>query len=296
MQELSFPGAPLDFGNFTIASVRGVGSLGTDTITSHDIRGGGTPMFVQWNSYGNVMLYGYIDAASVQYKIARYRFSTPWDLSTMIGANGIIRAGTNGSSPHSTVFGTSTTGGGISDMQMNPDGNIIVMYNNNTASIGQWWRFDIPNGNVQTLTYGGNTKTFGTDGKVQLLTAGYAPAHEAISIPTNINRGITVSSDGKVWVLNCAAGYMYKWTSTTPWDFNTANVSNNMVGQGKFSVPISLDSTPYGLRVQDNGSNLYVTGTANNILIHYRLTTPYDVNTAVFVQTVSCLPQTLVVD
>lgn len=290
IQEFNF-NSPLDFGNYTHGNARPWGTLGTDGPTTSDIRNANTPTFIQWNNDGNVMIFAFLVSA-VDLRMQRFTFSTPWDMSSMIGANARIRSALPGVSPHFTVFGTGTTGGATTGGRINPDGNIWVMYSGNTASINQWWRFDFTGGNVETMTFTGNTRTFGTAGKTQLAVNGLAGAHEGIFVTTNINNGTQVSNDGTVWVVHGSAGYLYKWTSTTAWDFNTANVSNSLQGVGLFSIPVGLDNNPQGMRVEGNGGNLYVLGTANNIIIHYRLTNAYEINSAIFVQTVTTLPQT----
>lgn len=294
IQELSFPGNALDFSNYTISGTKAPNDLGTDGLLAYNFRSTlATPKTIQWNRTGNIMLFVFNNGDNADYlNVQKFKFATPYSLSSMIGNSKVV-SGTTGASPNFTVFGTASAGGTVAQGRLNPEGNIYVQYNINVNNSSQWWRFDFSNDDVSTMTYVGNVNM---SNKVQQAVTGYQGTHFNTVILNNQNEGATVSDDGKTWYVQGSAGHGYKWTSTTAWDFNTANVTNTSVNVGVFNIPLTLDTGPNSIRVQDNGTNVYITCTTNNIVAHYLMTTPYDINTCVFIQTVSNLPQTGVRD
>jgi sugar lactone lactonase YvrE len=71
-----------------------------------------------------------------------------------------------------------------------------------------------------------------------------------------------------------------EYSLSVPWEAGTATYSSNV-------QVVIKDNTPTGISFSNNGSSLYVVGSANDSVHQYTLSTPWDVSTATFLQTKS---------
>jgi sugar lactone lactonase YvrE len=97
---------------------------------------------------------------------------------------------------------------------------------------------------------------------------------------------------------------------TIPWDIRTANANFNniimengdiLVAQDGFNIVLedskffafgSQDATMNSITFSQNGARMFVTGTTNDKLFSYNLSTPWDVRTANYVSQLDLTPGT----
>ena len=88
-------------------------------------------------------------------------------------------------------------------------------------------------------------------------------------------RGFTFSSDGtKMYVVGNTTDKVWQYTLSTAWDLSTTSYASK-----SFSVA-SEDGTPLGVAFNNNGTKMYISGSANDSFYQYTLSTAYDVSTA----------------
>jgi len=90
--------------------------------------------------------------------------------------------------------------------------------------------------------------------------------------------GLFFKSDGtKMFVLGRAGDDVNEYTLSTAWDVSTASYSQN------FAVS-TQDTSPTGIFFKSDGTEMYVTGSQNDSVYQYNLTTGWDVSTASYDQ------------
>lgn len=89
----------------------------------------------------------------------------------------------------------------------------------------------------------------------------------------------------KMYVLGDVGRDVNEYTLSTPWDVTTATFVA-VVAQG---TPLEAD--PTGLFFKSDGLSLYITGSGNDYVSQYTLTTAWDVTTATFLQRYSVTAQ-----
>ena len=82
-------------------------------------------------------------------------------------------------------------------------------------------------------------------------------------------------SGTKMYVMGGTNDTVYQYTLSTAWDVSTATYANKSL-----SVT-TLEATPAGLFLKDDGTKIYVTGITNDIIISYTLSTAWDVSTGI---------------
>ena len=118
-------------------------------------------------------------------------------------------------------------------------------------------------------------------------TASYSGISSSISARETTPVDLTFSDDGtKVYVVgNTAAGagvtagaeYVHQFNLGTAWNVGTAGYSTS------FYVTNQTGLQPTGLYIRPNGTTMYVIGSTNDIIFQYTLATPWEVNTASYV-------------
>jgi hypothetical protein len=92
---------------------------------------------------------------------------------------------------------------------------------------------------------------------------------------------IAFKPDGSVmYVLGSSdsAVYSYNITPGSEWDVTAATYNN--------SFSITEDNLPTGMTFNGDGTRMYISGSTNDVVIDYKLNTPYDVSSAVFVESI----------
>jgi DNA-binding beta-propeller fold protein YncE len=96
--------------------------------------------------------------------------------------------------------------------------------------------------------------------------------------------GLTFKDDGtKMYVCGASGDDVNEYSLFTAWDISTASYVQ------AFSVQ-AQDTSPSGVFFKDDGTKMYITGTTNDILLEYSLSTAWDVSTASYVQTNTLIP------
>jgi DNA-binding beta-propeller fold protein YncE len=87
--------------------------------------------------------------------------------------------------------------------------------------------------------------------------------------------GIAFNNDGsKLYMLGRDNDSVFQYTLSTPFDLSTASYDNV-----SFSVA-AQDTRPYGIAFNNDGSKMYMVGTASDSVHRYTLSTPDDLSTA----------------
>ena len=100
--------------------------------------------------------------------------------------------------------------------------------------------------------------------------------------------GLTFKPDGtKMYIVGTAGDDINEYSLSTAWDVTTATFVQN------FSVS-AQDTAPRSPVFKPDGTKLFITGTTNDSVYEYSLSTPWDVSTLSYVQSFSVASQSLV--
>lgn len=112
-----------------------------------------------------------------------------------------------------------------------------------------------------------------------LSTASYASISKDVNPPQTSIYGVDFKPDGtKMYVAGSTPGnpFVAQYTLSNPWVVSSA--SNDFV----YRTTTTEDSSPVGIRFDDVGSKMFISGTANNKVFQYTLSTPWDLSTALY--------------
>lgn len=110
-----------------------------------------------------------------------------------------------------------------------------------------------------------------------ISTAAYDGLSLSVSSQDATPRGITFKSDGlELYMIGSSTDTVYQYTLSEAWDITTANYQGLSFALGK------QDTEPRGVKFNHDGSTMYVIGQTNDSIHQYRLVTPWDVSSAVF--------------
>ena len=228
--------------------------------------------------------------------VYQYSMSTAWDIST--------------ASYESKSFSSSSQEGTPQGLAINADGtsfyvcgqtksiyqyNLSTAYDASTASYasksfsvgsqitsGTVWSIDF--NDTGTILYaissGGTIYQYTLSTAFDIATASYASKSFDTTSQTVETTGIAVTADGTgVYVLNYPNDTVYKYTLSTPFDIATASYSNISF------TTTSQDTFPYGVGVKTDDSQVYVTGSTNDSVFQYSVSTSLTIGQTYFVQT-----------
>ena len=100
--------------------------------------------------------------------------------------------------------------------------------------------------------------------------------------------GLAFKPDGtKMYVCGTSGDDINEYNLSTAWDITTASYSQN------FSIS-AQDTAPRNIVFKPDGTKMFVTGTTNDNVYEYVLSTPWDISTLSYVQSFSVSSQTLV--
>ncbi len=108
-------------------------------------------------------------------------------------------------------------------------------------------------------------------------TATYAGAAEEFSVNAQEGTptGLAFNHDGSVmYIIGNNNDRVFQYNLSTSFDVSTATYNGENLGIQ------SQESSPTGLVFNENGTEMYLTGTSGDAVVQYRLTTPFDVTTA----------------
>jgi hypothetical protein len=131
---------------------------------------------------------------------------------------------------------------------------------------------------------GGDVNEYDLSTAWDISTASYVQ-NFSVSTQDAAMNGVFFKSDGsKFYLSGTASDSIYSYSLTSPWDISTASYVHN------FSV-YSQDSQPSDLFFKPDGTKMYVSGTVNDSVNEYSLTTAWDISTASYVQSFSVAAQ-----
>jgi len=87
-------------------------------------------------------------------------------------------------------------------------------------------------------------------------------------------QGVAFNPDGdKMYVTGNANNAVFQYTLTTAWDVSSASYASKSLSVG------TQEGEPRGVEFNSDGTSLFITGSANDSVFKYNLTTAYDVST-----------------
>jgi DNA-binding beta-propeller fold protein YncE len=117
------------------------------------------------------------------------------------------------------------------------------------------------------------------------ITTGTFSQNFSVSTQDSSPTALFFKSDGtKMFVLGRGGDDVNEYTLSTAWDISTASYSQN------FAVS-TQDTSPTGIFFKSDGTEMYVTGSSNDNVYQYNLTTGWDVSTASYDQAFSVFSQ-----
>lgn len=246
----------------------------------------GTPIGVTFKPNGKFM---YV-AGSAGDSVYRYELVVPWDIGSAQYSNNSVSV---------TAYATTP-----SDVAFNDDGSSMFVVDLSTRLLSEWtlgtpWDLNtatfststtIPSvsNTVQSMKFKlGGTKMYVADQfndtvlqyslstPWDISTISYDSKSKSLSSSNTSLYGIDISADGTtLYAIESLTDEVHQWTMSTAWDISTATDD---------SIPFSITnevSTPYGIVLRGDGSNMYVVDNSSNGVYQYRLTTPWDLSTA----------------
>ena len=112
-------------------------------------------------------------------------------------------------------------------------------------------------------------------------TAMHAGNSESFSVHSQEGRpqGFAFNNDGtKMYVVGFGSDFVYEYNLTTAFDVSTASHAGNSEG-----LDVSgEDGSPKGLRFNNDGTIMYIVGSATDSIYQYALSTAFDVSTSVY--------------
>ncbi|MBA7575685.1 hypothetical protein ES708_17518 [subsurface metagenome] len=176
--------------------------------------------------------------------IYQYTLSTPWDVSTTTYADKLKGVGSQDATPFDIAF--------------KPDGTKMYIMGYDNKSVFQY-TLSTP-WDVDTATYAN-----------KLYNVSDLPAQEEYPNTVEFNPDGT-----KMYILGPSNNIVWQYTLSTPWEVDTATYAEKL----KDVAP--QDDQGYDIDFNPDGSIMYVVGATNDNVFQYTLSTPWDVDTAVY--------------
>ena len=159
---------------------------------------------------------------------------------------------------------------------------------------------DLSTGNFFEVTANNQTLTFSSapavkDFKIKLTGAGavagwslsnasYDNVSLSVNAQTTTPSGLFFKPDGaKMYLVGEADAEVHEYDLSTAWDISSASYLQN------FSVS-TQENASRGLFFKPDGTKMYLSGTGNDSLYEYDLSTAWDISTASYVRTFSLAP------
>jgi sugar lactone lactonase YvrE len=268
---------------FDLSSAWNVGTAGYSTSFYVTAQTGASPTGVVVGNGGTSM---YVNNASVVYE---YTLATPWEVNTASYTNKSFSVGGQEGNTQSIYFHTDGTKFYI----VGSGGDAIFQY-----SLGTPWDISTASYDNKTL-YVGAHETVPTglylspDGtSVYMVGSGFDrvvryPLSTAWDISTWVASfsissqetnptALYFKSDGtKVYILGQSNDTIFQYSLSTPWDLTTTSYDSKSFNISQFEL------VPTGLHFSNDGSKVYVVGSTNDRVHVFRLTTPWDISTAI---------------
>jgi len=226
--------------------------------------------------------------------VYQYAMSTPWDVSTASYESKSFSVSSQEGNPQAFAInsdGTKFYVGGQTDTVYQY--NLSSAYDASTGSYasksfstgtqisGVPWGIDINDDGDKMYVIGsdGGVFQYTLSTPFDASTASYASKTLDTSSQTSGTTSLTLSSDGaSLYVLSNGDDRIYKYTLSTPFDLATASYS------GIYFTTTSQENTPYGVAIKPDGTQIYITGTQNDSVFQYSLSTSLTAGQTYYVQ------------
>jgi hypothetical protein len=107
------------------------------------------------------------------------------------------------------------------------------------------------------------------------VTTASSPVTFSVSAQDSAVNDVFFKPDGlTMFIMGGATDTVYQYTLSSAWDVTTATYASK-----SFSVT-TQEATPSGLWFKPDGTTMYITGTTNDTVYQYTLSTPWDISTA----------------
>ena len=227
--------------------------------------------------------------------VYQYAMSTAWDVSTASYESKSLSVQTQEGNPQAMAIssdGSKFYVGGQTDAIYQY--NLSTPYDVSTGSYasksfstasqisGVPWGVDINDDGdkMYVIGNGGNVFQYTLSTPFDASTASYASKTLDTTSETTDTTSLALSSNGiSLYVLSNGDDKIYKYTLSTAFDLATASYS------GINFTTTSQENVPYGVAVKTDETQLYVTGTQNDSVIQYSLSTSLTIGQTYFVQT-----------
>jgi sugar lactone lactonase YvrE len=192
---------------------------------------------------------GYVNA-----NIAKYNLSTPWDVNTatFIGNTANVGICATGSVDPSDIF-------------IKSDGTRLYIIYNRESKVKQ---FDM-------------SETWNIF-SISVEAGGFLSNSGEVNVATQESNtsGLSFSNTGVyMYVTGTATDKVHQYTLGTPWDVTTASYTQNV------NVFIQTTETqPTGLTFNENGTKMFVTGSTQDAVYEFNLSTPWDIISSTYVK------------
>lgn len=118
-----------------------------------------------------------------------------------------------------------------------------------------------------------------------IITATYDSVFFSVALQEAAPTAISFKPDGlSMYILGATGDAVYQYTLSTAWDVSTAVFLQSFAVGGQ-------ETLPAGLAFTGDGTRMFVCGTTGDDINVYNLTTPWDINTAAFVNVLSVAGQ-----
>jgi len=228
--------------------------------------------------------------------VYQYSMSTAWDISTASYENKSFSATSQDANSQGLAINADGTSFYVCGQTKNIyQYDLTTAYDVSTASYasksfsvgsqitsGTVWSIDF--NDTGTILYaissGGTIYQYTLSTAFDIATASYASKSFDTTSQTVETTGIAVTSDGTgVYVMNYPNDTVFKYTLSTPFDIATASYSNLSF------TTTSQDTFPYGVAVKTDDSQVYITGSTNDSIFQYSVSTSLTIGQQYFVQT-----------
>lgn len=203
--------------------------------------------------------------------VDQYALSTPWDISTASLEKDFR---TDDSVPTGIFF--------------RPDGGSLYVVGQGSDRVYQYWLGGIVNPDSYTISFKPDgSKLYLTNigdylveeytlPKAWDISSARLDATYNFSATILVIKAMSFKPDGtKMYLLDSTSVEVKEFSLSTAWDITTASFTTS------YSVS-SRENQPTGLAFSSDGAFMIITGTTNDRLVVFSLTTPWDVSTAVY--------------
>jgi len=227
--------------------------------------------------------------------IYQYAMSTAWDVSTASYENKSFNVSAQEANSQGLALnadGTSFYTCGSSRVAYQYD--LTTAYDVSTASYasksfslsgqisgGVPWGLDFDSTGTKLYVIGspGTVYQYTLSTAFDVSTASYASKSFDTTSQTSDTVSLALSSDGaSLYVMSNGNDTVFKYTLSTPNDLATASYS------GFSFTTTSQDTTPYGVAVKTDDTQVYITGAQNDSVYQYSLSTSLTPNSVYYVQ------------